>query len=96
MKSVAPESLKQAITEAYNPNNSEGKRELWNTILQVIRHGLSYEQGNPWKEILKHWDKEEKKHKAAKRKRYQLWTGNQSGYSRCGHHRARRRASAKW
>lgn len=96
MKSIAPETLKQAITEAYNPNNAEGKREMWNTVLQVIRHGLSYENGNPWKGILKHWDQEEKKHKAEKRKRYQLWTGNHSGYSRCGHHRARRKASTKW
>ncbi|MDP5171086.1 MAG: hypothetical protein NWR72_12650 [Bacteroidia bacterium] len=61
MKSISPDTLKHAITEAYNLHNPDGKRELAHTLFQVIRHGLSFERGNPWRDILSHWGEQHKR-----------------------------------
>lgn len=81
MRSISPETIKQAISEAYNSDNPNGKRELWSLFLQVMRRGISYEQGNPWKDIMTHWGEVDKQHKASRRRQWQQWMGG------CGSHR---------
>lgn len=87
MKSVSPETVKSAITQAYNDHNPTGKKDMWNTVLNVIRHGLSHENGNPWKEILEHWSMTDKQYKKERHRRYWHWDSskynNWGGYGGC-------------
>lgn len=85
--SISPTIVKQAITEAYDPNNAAGKQNMWNTFLKVMRSGLSWENGNPWKDILSHWSQEHKKYEQWKRDRYHVWNyGEGKHWNHGGHH----------